>query len=91
MYSIIVSVIIDFITGIFLYYEIIWILLEAPISYHIKCIPVLIVCGLYNYRRYRKKVIGKKYRKGTFHLTLWLPLFTYIMYAFVYILIYNYK
>lgn len=47
MYSIIVSVIINFIAGIFLYYEIIWIIFtfspwNVLLSYHIKCIPVLL-------------------------------------------------
>lgn len=92
MYSIIVSVIINFIAGIFLYYEIGWIIFtfspwNFPLSYHMKCIPVLIICGLYNCRRYQKKVIGKKYRKKTFHLTLWLPLFAYILYVFGYVIV----
>lgn len=86
MYSIIASIIINFILGELLLYEIFVLLLylfpwgledpywkESAIS-AIFIATTLLLCAGYNYYRYKRKVKDCLRSKITFWITLWIPL-----------------
>lgn len=94
MYSIIASIIINFVFGVFLMYEIaLLVLLKWGISeasyivyimlYNVFFLPLCLLCKQYNYKRYKKMVTGKKHQNIIFHLTLWLPLFAFTVFCFI--------
>lgn len=92
MYSVIVSIVINFVVGIVLLFEVIlvallvWTKQESfiitVIKYSIFCVLLSVLCAWYNCRRY-KRVVEKKSSKLMFHLTLWIPLLAYTTYWFL--------
>lgn len=86
VYSNIASILIHFILGVLLLYEIaLLVFLKWGISdasylvyimvYHVFFLPLCLLCAEYDFERYKKTVMGGKYQSFVFHLTLWLPLF----------------
>lgn len=94
MYSIIISIIINDVIGIGLFYETVCILLyilSLFSSYRLLSLDefifsmiiglvTLFFCVWYNCKRSIKRVVEKKFSKLIFHLTLWIPLLAYTVY-----------
>lgn len=95
MYSVPVSIIINFIVGIFLWYEILVIaalnwgnpgkeFIIFAIKFSIRFVLVCTLCVWYNYKRYKKVENGDTiYAYSIFYLTLWLPLFAFTVFIFI--------
>ena len=95
MYSIIVSIIINYILGKLLFYEILAFLvllfpwgLESPYWKESAICAVfvtvtLLLCIGYNYYRYKRKVKERLRSKITFCITLFIPLFAHTFYVLV--------
>lgn len=94
LYSMMVGIAINFVVGIVLYYEVIYLLFSMKgrfpldeISYPASLFAVvvmLILCVEYNYNRYVIKVKERLVSKVIFWLTSILPLSAYTVFAALY-------